>query len=48
MNNIKELGIEIVDDINDCDVYLELKKFQRTLIADKSYFFFHIHQKTAL
>jgi hypothetical protein len=23
----KELGIEIVDDINDCDVYLELKKF---------------------
>jgi hypothetical protein len=44
----KELGIEIVDDINDCDVLFELKKFQRTLIADKSYFFFAYNQKSNL
>jgi alanine dehydrogenase len=37
----KELGIEIVDDINDCDVLFGVKEVPAdSLIADKSYFFF--------
>ena len=37
----KELGIEIVDDINDCDVLFGVKEVPAdSLIANKSYFFF--------
>jgi len=37
----KELGIDIADDINDCDVLFGVKEVPAdSLIADKSYFFF--------
>jgi hypothetical protein len=43
----KELGIEIVDDINDCDVLFGVKEVPRTLIAE-SYFFFAYNKKNSL
>ncbi|CAM3014526.1 NAD(P)-dependent oxidoreductase [Flavobacterium frigoris] len=37
----KELGIEVADDISDCDVLFGVKEVPiESLIADKSYFFF--------